>query len=485
MRNVISSSMARHLVNAFAAVESTEELIIFVAGTDHMLNFCQDLLELYDRDSRAPLVREVNALCRARAILPGILYSELRKILLALNRFHDSSRDHYAMLGLSPAATREEVKQAYRTLGKQYHPDRLRDSEESAQRFMEIAGAYHAIMGATALRQAESQAAWRGHRRPVRSRKSLGQRIFFLAIAGMICMLAGASIYLAGRYNKQVIVSQLQRERISPNNSVPQKNTEETAANPQTLPAESPPALSGQQAAAAEYAKGKPDNRPPDNRQFADNHGTLLPPEALPASVEHFAQKNNYSAETGTIQLPTQAKTSSEENKPVPTRQDGKIPVPLPKQEQKRSEPKYALPEKEKAGGINKTLNQQPPPARPEMSTEEILALINQYSTLYCRRELPPFLALFSEDATENGIPLPTLTDQYRSLFAHTRKIDLQIVNMNWSEQQEGFQARGNFRSSYTYNDGRTKDHNGDISFLLIDDHGELKIKTLDYVFLE
>lgn len=477
--------MAQHLVNAFAAVKSTEELILFVAGTDNMLNFCQDLLVAYDRDSRAPLAREVNSLCRAQAILPGILYSELRKILLALNRFHDASRDHYAVLGLTPAATREEVRQAYRSLSKQYHPDRLRDSDESAQRFMEIAGAYHAIMGATAQRQAESQTPWREQRLPRPGRRPPGQRIFFLAIAGMICMLAGASIYLAGRYNTQMIISQLRMDRSSPQNIAKQKIAEDAFDAPQTRAAERPSAHDGIQADNVEQPKEEHGISTPGNRQSADNDSTPLQPLASPVSLEPFAQENNLLPETRPFHRMKLTDSPSEVSTSPQTRKDEKKLVPLPAQGLKQSESKHLAPEPEKAAEVNKHLNQQPPTVQPVIVSEKILALINQYSSLYCRRELPPFLALFSEDATENGTPLPGLTDQYRSLFARTRTIDLHIMNMNWSEQQEGIHARGNFRSSYTYDDGRTREHHGDISFFLIDDHGKLKIKALDYVFQE
>ena len=486
MHNATPPSMAQHLVNAFAAAKSTEELILIVAGTDHMLNFCQELLELYDRDSRSPQVQEVNGLCRAHALLPRGLYSELRKILLALNRFHDARRDHFAVLGLTPAATKEEVRLAYRALSKQFHPDRLRDSDDSSQRFMEIASAYHAIMAARAQHQAEDHAPWRGLRLPRPDRRPLGQKIFFLVITGMICMLAGTSIYLAGRYNKQMIISQLRMDGPSPKKIEAQKITDDASNTLQALATEQQPAAGKKGADTEERPRAENGSPLPAGGPAADNPGIQLHPSAPPMPRKPLAHEQSRLPETLTFHRPKQTETPGGLDKPGATRKDMEKEFSLPAQDDKQPEPKQRIfPEPGKEAGSNTAVNLQPPPAKAAFGPEEIISLLNQYSSLYCRRELSSFLTLFAEDATENGTPLPRLTGQYRSLFAHTRTIDLHLADMKWSEQQKGFRARGNFRSSYTYDDGRTREHTGEISFFLINEHGKLKIKALDYVFLK
>lgn len=53
--------------------------------------------------------------------------------------------DAYSVLGLSPASSMEEVKNAYKKLALQYHPDK-NSSPDATQRFQEIGAAYNHVI---------------------------------------------------------------------------------------------------------------------------------------------------------------------------------------------------------------------------------------------------------------------------------------------------------------------------------------------------
>lgn len=53
--------------------------------------------------------------------------------------------DPYRVLGLTPGANEEDIKKAYRTLVKQYHPDLHPGDEAAARKMSEINEAYEAI----------------------------------------------------------------------------------------------------------------------------------------------------------------------------------------------------------------------------------------------------------------------------------------------------------------------------------------------------
>src|SRR5258705_1015462 len=54
-------------------------------------------------------------------------------------------RDYYHVLGVPETATTDEVKQAFRRLAKQHHPDRNPNNPQAADRFKEINEAHDVL----------------------------------------------------------------------------------------------------------------------------------------------------------------------------------------------------------------------------------------------------------------------------------------------------------------------------------------------------
>ncbi|XP_062563767.1 dnaJ homolog subfamily C member 30, mitochondrial [Armigeres subalbatus] len=77
------------------------------------------------------------------------MYLVVHRCISLCNSLHGS---HYDSLGLSPAATQNDIKQAYYKLSKLYHPDKNKDSDNAAEKFRSITEAYE-VLGNYRLRK--------------------------------------------------------------------------------------------------------------------------------------------------------------------------------------------------------------------------------------------------------------------------------------------------------------------------------------------
>ncbi|MCL7488973.1 MAG: J domain-containing protein [Desulfobulbaceae bacterium] len=487
MTTISKSIAAEKLVSAFVDIATTEDLILFVAGTDNMLGYCQELMEQYDRNKLALLTMEINSLCAAKGVLPGLLYSEIRKVLIALNRFHLAGHDHFAILGLPENATIEETKKAYRQLSRRYHPDAAGNDPAATQRFMEISGAYHAIMAARSdVQPPAGGKIWRKKSATPAGRHQRNRKRFFLTFIPLILALTAITFYVSEKYDEEAL-----RRHVAASSTAGVLNSDIISGKVEleTVGEENRHSTAAEETAARQILAGAP---PPTERQ----------PEKPADSVAEEEQPAPDAAPAIQAENPALAETKN----PDPV-------IPVAAGEHAPAEPAplapVSLPEKEPAvhrtipgdqgpASLNKPRKEpqlpllpgknsrQPAPEQKQRSDQEtaIENILTQYADLYSAKEMNRFLALFCADATENGQPQAHLIDRYKSLFTHTEAIDLNLETIKWHRHQNGFEAESMFKAKYIYKDGHIKNHTGKITFFLTDEPDGLKIQSLDYVFI-
>ncbi|WP_298859131.1 J domain-containing protein [uncultured Gimesia sp.] len=64
-----------------------------------------------------------------------------------------NKRDYYDILGISRSASADEIKKAYRTLSRKYHPDMAPDDKTADQKFKEVQEAYEILRDETKRKQ--------------------------------------------------------------------------------------------------------------------------------------------------------------------------------------------------------------------------------------------------------------------------------------------------------------------------------------------
>jgi len=71
-------------------------------------------------------------------------------------------KDYYSVLGVAENASADEIKKAFRTLAKKYHPDRNRDDKAAEDRFKEVSEAHEVLGDAEKRRQYDTMRKYGG-----------------------------------------------------------------------------------------------------------------------------------------------------------------------------------------------------------------------------------------------------------------------------------------------------------------------------------
>ena len=67
------------------------------------------------------------------------------------------SVDHYAVLGVAPSATNQQILSAYRKLARRHHPDLNRNDPDAVRRFKRVTASFEVLYDALKRSRYDSQ----------------------------------------------------------------------------------------------------------------------------------------------------------------------------------------------------------------------------------------------------------------------------------------------------------------------------------------
>ena len=474
----------RALIKEYSG-SGTESLIAFVAGRDGMLAACQALLDKLPGSD--PAVAEwLQEECTAQKITAHAFLKEVSKIVTLFHPNHDGD-DHYATLGLPPDAGPEEIKQAYRSLSRRYHPDTATpEYRNQPEKFIAISRAYHALLGnGHSPEQEKPPPAAENTWRPKKNRTVTAEqrkKVFVWAV-GLLLLLVVVSTIASINYKKRAMLVGLQQSRgaFIPPPAETQTALASAAETPPEKPepvADTPPALTHPPPALAD--------RPAEQRQRQEKT-VPPPPMAVPAPITSkpvLSEKPSRPAIAAQSSLPSKPQPAAA----VPVTQSA--PEPEPASEPAAAQVPKPTPEPPNEPQLYQTTVIQPVLPPPAAEVPEIPAMqtridqfLADYIDAYQQRNLILFSRFFQPDAEENGKPFTAMLPTYLDLFAATSRIVMAIDGTNWRVAEKTVYLNGNFQVLLQYGSGKRVGGSGPIDFVLVEKGDQLLVQKIDYVF--
>lgn len=527
------------LLKQLSRNSSTENTIAFVADNGGMLQSCQRILVLC-REGREEALEWLQKECIEYGVPYPYFLQEVGQIV-ELFQSDDEKDDSYEILGLSPSASLAEVKRAYRKLTVQYHPDTSGNADKNTtEKFIEINKAYHTISNTKNQEPDDAVPINTDHSWHYGKTERNAGRINKKVILWMLALILGAVLIcalVAQIYSQKVMIATLQK---SGSAFVPPakkslagaptvamtfaekmkiadtKEKDQQAARQK----ESAPAL-----VAAEISSNQPEQKLAKAAisEEQEKKVALPPQEPVQAPAEETEVKSPVSQlaeavkKTPAPQPPetkkeiSTTKTISEageekKKQTIATTKNIKSPV-LKKDDSSAQhvavaiESKHIAKHEEKVEPTYDTVKQEikaqivieQPPVQElpqvDLSTEDDMQQrINTFLSGYCRtygeKNFVAFSRFFEPNATENGEAFTGIIDTYTDLFKATQNIGLQIFLLKWEESPKGqILLNGRFKIDLVYQNAESVHGQGKIDFLLTNDHGQLLVQKMDYIF--
>lgn len=197
------------LIQKIASRPSTEELIFFIAQDEEITSACSDLQRKLAGNNKKEL-NKINDLCQQYHISPAHLTREIDHIQSIFSPRKTATDDH-KVLGLQADASLTEVKQAFRRLSLEYHPD-TSDTNDAAD-FIRITKAYHRLIKNADKKSntVPAQTAWRYRKKTPHHEPEKKNYLFWFSMltAAVLFVIVGISIH----YQQRTMLKNISRRK--------------------------------------------------------------------------------------------------------------------------------------------------------------------------------------------------------------------------------------------------------------------------------
>ncbi|WPD21125.1 MAG: J domain-containing protein [Candidatus Electrothrix scaldis] len=487
------------LIQKIASRPSTEELILFIAENDAMTKTCSLLHKALTRDDKKKL-REISELCQRYNISVSYLTRELNHIQSIFGPQQITSDDH-KRLGLQPGASIAEIKQAYRRLSIQHHPDTSSKSDPAL--FIEITKSYRRLVDQKPGNEHAATAAssaWRYKKKASPRQQPSKKYIYFISLlsGGILLVILTLSFY----YQKRVMLNNLGKVSSPSTHKQVEKATEEVSKTEPTSPAQPQSPFSQPSTQPAHYQS--PDSpihiaeKTQSSSHVFQKPTAIIGPRPSSAIDIELLPSNEPSASTDTEASPTTVTISSQDlgdslneknddslvqqsaaeevnstpevatavekdapfaeifeqiesskkNPDVPPGAASEVASNNSKNEDKKSlfagkKHQQPIVIKAKNKKIQKKTRvkaavKQQQPLQEKSPLELLRKFISNYTATYARKDIQKFSLLFTKDAQENGTPFSKMRNKYIQLFQAVQSIDYHIDVLGTDIQDGG-----------------------------------------------
>lgn len=528
------------LLKQLSRDSSTENTIAFLADNSGMLQSCKKILS-FCRDRNEEARKWLQKECSEHGVQYTCFLQEIGQILLIFQS-DDEKEDSYGVLGLSSSAGFDEVKRAYRRLSVQYHPDTAGNADRNTtEQFIQINKAYHNITKSQYAESVDNASDgttqyWRPGKAGSAADRVKKKSLLWISVFILLSVLS--CVVIAQIYSRKVMLSTLKQTSAA---FVPpvKKSQEDTSDVAMTFAERMKIAETKEKAARLQEAETVGDksakiveqsepkvlteksSKQPDK---VDSIPSKEPVRTIPVAVVavdvHNTQPDKKGKRTAGEQV-VEVKGEKGRGETVHADEDvtkknrvemAKSAMPLDVKKEdfsgkhelsvertaKYDEPRIPEPVSETKSDTIKTTEVQPVvetpqvaaslekniPAVPDMQ-ERIDNFLLEYCRAYADKNLMAFTRFFELSATENGKLIVDLMDTYAKLFESTKDLSLRISTLKWEEAPKGqVTLSGRFKIDLAYQNAEAVHGRGKIDFLLlVDDHGKLQIKTMNYSF--